>query len=171
MRDIMGRSKPVVGLLNVGEEEEKGTAVVREAHKLLKQAPRLNYAGNIEGRDILPGPQQRIPVDVVVCDGFVGNIVLKFYESSARVFVGLLKSRIPDVFTRPEMADLNRILDYSDLRWRAAPGGEGRAHRLPRRLHANAIKNAIRVALQAARAGLSQHIGAEFALRHTVAPA
>ncbi|HET9480658.1 MAG TPA: phosphate acyltransferase PlsX, partial [Candidatus Polarisedimenticolia bacterium] len=107
MRDLMGRPNPVVGLLNVGEEEEKGTAIVREAHQLLKRAPRLNYAGNIEGRDILPGPQQRIPVDVVVCDGFVGNIVLKFYESSARVFVGLLKERIPDAFDRPEMHDLN----------------------------------------------------------------
>jgi glycerol-3-phosphate acyltransferase PlsX len=171
MRDIMGRSKPVVGLLNVGEEEEKGTAVVREAHKLLKQAPRLNYAGNIEGRDILPGPQQRIPVDVVVCDGFVGNIVLKFYESSARVFVGLLKSRIPDVFTRPEMADLNRILDYSTYGGAPLLGVKG----VPIVCHGastpNAIKNAIRVAIQAARAGLSQHIGAEFAQRHTVAPA
>ena len=171
MRDLMGRSNPVVGLLNVGEEEEKGTAVVREAHQLLKQAPRLNYAGNIEGRDILPGPQQRIPVDVVVCDGFVGNIVLKFYESSARVFVGLLKSRIPDVFTRPEMADLNRILDYSTYGGAPLLG----VHGVPIVCHGastpNAIKNAIRVAIQAARAGLSQHIGAEFAQRHTVAPA
>jgi glycerol-3-phosphate acyltransferase PlsX len=167
----MGRSKPVVGLLNVGEEEEKGTAVVREAHKLLKQAPRLTYAGNIEGRDILPGPQQRIPVDVVVCDGFVGNIVLKFYESSARVFVGLLKSRIPDVFTRPEMADINRILDYSTYGGAPLLGVKG----VPIVCHGastpNAIKNAVRVALQAARAGLSQHIGAEFAQRHPVAPA
>jgi glycerol-3-phosphate acyltransferase PlsX len=171
MRDIMGRPRPVVGLLNVGEEEEKGTAVVREAHKLLKQAPRLNYAGNIEGRDILPGPQQRIPVDVVVCDGFVGNIVLKFYESSARVFVGLLKSRIPDVFTRPEMADLNRILDYSTYGGAPLLGVKG----VPIVCHGastpNAIKNAIGVAIQAARAGLSQHIGAEFAQRHTAAPA
>jgi phosphate acyltransferase len=171
MRDLMGRPNPVVGLLNVGEEEEKGTAVVREAHQLLKQAPRLNYAGNIEGRDILPGPQQRVPVDVVVCDGFVGNIVLKFYESSARVFVGLLKSRIPDVFTRPEMADLNRILDYSTYGGAPLLGVRG----VPIVCHGastpNAIKNAIRVAIQAARAGLSQHIAAEFALRHTAAPA
>ena len=171
MRDIMGRSKPVVGLLNVGEEEEKGTAVVREAHKLLKQAPRLNYAGNIEGRDILPGPQQRVPVDVVVCDGFVGNIVLKFYESSARVFVGLLRERIPDVFTRPEMADLNRILDYSTYGGAPLLGVKG----VPIVCHGastpNAIKNAIRVAIQAARAGLSRHIAAEFAQRHPVAPA
>jgi phosphate acyltransferase len=171
MRDIMGRPKPVVGLLNVGEEEEKGTALVRETHQLLKLAPRLNYAGNIEGRDILPGPQQRIPVDVVVCDGFVGNIVLKFYESSARVFVDLLKERIPDVFTRPEMADLNRILDYSTYGGAPLLGVKG----VPIVCHGasspNAVKNAIRVALQAARAGLSQHIGAEFALRQTVAQA
>jgi glycerol-3-phosphate acyltransferase PlsX len=171
MRDLMGRPKPLVGLLNVGEEEEKGTAVVRKAHQLLKQAPRLNYAGNIEGRDILPGPQQRIPVDVVVCDGFVGNIVLKFYESSARVFVGLLKTRIPDVFSRPEMADLNRILDYSTYGGAPLLGVKG----VPIICHGastpNAIKNAIRVAIQAARAGLSQHIGAEFAQRSTVAQA
>jgi glycerol-3-phosphate acyltransferase PlsX len=171
MRDVMGRPTPVVGLLNVGEEEEKGTAVVRETHQLLKQAPRLNYAGNIEGRDILPGPQQRLHIDVVVCDGFVGNIVLKFYESSARVFVGLLKARIPDVFTRPEMADLNRILDYSTYGGAPLLGVKG----VPIVCHGasspNAIKNAIRVALQAIRSGLSQHIGAEFAQRPTVAQA
>jgi glycerol-3-phosphate acyltransferase PlsX len=171
MRDLMGRPHPVVGLLNVGEEEEKGTAVVREAHQLLKRAPRLNYAGNIEGRDILPGPQQRIPVDVVVCDGFVGNIVLKFYESSARVFVGLLKARIPDAFDRPEMADLNRILDYSTYGGAPLLGVKGVSIVCHGASSPNAIKNAIRVALQAARAGLSQHIGAEFAQRPTAAQA
>ena len=169
MRDLMGRPNPVVGLLNVGEEEEKGTAIVREAHQLLKQAPRLNYAGNIEGRDILPGPQQRIPVDVVVCDGFVGNIVLKFYESSARVFVELLKERIPDAFSRPEMADLNRILDYSTYGGAPLLGVKGVCIVCHGASSPNAIKNAIRVAVQAARAGLSQHIGAEFAQRPTVA--
>jgi phosphate acyltransferase len=171
MRDLMGRPNPVVGLLNVGEEEEKGTTIVREAHQLLKRAPRLNYAGNIEGRDILPGPQQRVPVDVVVCDGFVGNIVLKFYESSARVFVGLLKSRIPDVFSRPEMADLNRILDYSTYGGAPLLGVKGVCIVCHGASSPNAIKNAIRVAVQAARAGLSQHIGAEFAQRPTVAQA
>ena len=169
MRDLMGRPNPVVGLLNVGEEEEKGTAVVREAHQLLKRAPRINYAGNIEGRDILPGPQQRIPVDVVVCDGFVGNIVLKFYESSARVFVGLLKARIPDAFDRPEMADLNRILDYSTYGGAPLLGVKGVSIVCHGASSPNAVKNAIRVAVQAARAGLSQHIGAEFALRQQTA--
>jgi glycerol-3-phosphate acyltransferase PlsX len=101
----------------------------------------------------------------------VGNIVLKFYESSARVFVGLLTARIPDVFSRPEMADLNRILDYSTYGGAPLLGVKG----VPIVCHGassvNAIKNAVRVALQAARSGLSQHIGAEFALRPTAAQA
>jgi glycerol-3-phosphate acyltransferase PlsX len=167
MRDLMGRATPVVGLLNVGEEEEKGTAIVREAHQLLKRAPRLNYAGNIEGRDILPGPQQRIPVDVVVCDGFVGNIVLKFYESSARVFVGLLKERIPDAFDRPEMHDLNRLLDYSTYGGAPLLGIRGVSIICHGSSSPNAIRNGIRVAVQAVRAGLSQHIAAEFAQGET----
>jgi phosphate acyltransferase len=169
MRDLLGRPNPVVGLLNVGEEEEKGTAIVREAHQLLKRAPRINYAGNIEGRDILPGPQQRIPVDVVVCDGFVGNVVLKFYESSARVFVGLLKERIPDAFDRPEMHDLNRLLDYSTYGGAPLLGIRGVAIICHGSSSPNAIKNGIRVAVQAARAGLSQHIAAEFAQSEPVA--
>ena len=168
MRDLMGRANPVVGLLNIGEEEEKGTAIVREAHRLLKQAPRLNYAGNIEGRDILPGPQQRVPVDVVVCDGFVGNIVLKFYESSARVFVGLLKERIPDAFDRPAMHDLNRLLDYSTYGGAPLLGIRGVAIICHGSSSPNAVKNAIRVAVQAVRAGLSQHIAAEFAQSQVV---
>ena len=171
MRDLMGRANPVVGLLNVGEEEEKGTALVREAHLLLKQAPRINYAGNIEGRDILPGPQQRIPVDVVVCDGFVGNVVLKFYESSGALFVELLKERIPDAFDRPAMHDLNRILDYATYGGAPLLGVRGVSIICHGSSSPSAIGNAIRVAVQAARAGLSQHIGAEFALREAAAQA
>ncbi|HET7425150.1 MAG TPA: phosphate acyltransferase PlsX, partial [Gemmatimonadales bacterium] len=170
MRDLMGIATPVVGLLNVGEEEEKGTAVVREAHQLLKQAPRIRYAGNIEGRDILPGPQQRIPVQVVVCDGFVGNIVLKFYESSARVFVGLLRERIPDAFERPEMQDLNRLLDYSTYGGAPLLGVKGISIICHGSSSPNAIKNGIGVAVRAARAGLSQHIATEFAAREPAAP-
>ena len=167
MRDLMGRPNPVVGLLNIGEEEEKGTAIVREAHQLLKRAPRLNYAGNIEGRDILPGPQQRVPVDVVVCDGFVGNIVLKFYESSARVFVGLLKERIPDAFDRPAMHDLNRLLDYSTYGGAPLLGIRGVSIICHGSSSPNAVRNAIRVAVQAVRADLNQHIAAEFAQGET----
>jgi glycerol-3-phosphate acyltransferase PlsX len=169
MRDLLGRSNPSVGLLNIGEEEEKGTAAVREAHQLLKQAPRLNYAGNIEGRDILPGPERRIPVDVVVCDGFVGNVVLKFYEAAARVFVGLMRDRAPDVFERPPVQELARVLDYSEYGGAPLLGVRGVSIICHGASTPNAIKNAIRVAVQAVKAGLNQHIAAEFSLHEAAA--
>ncbi|HYF04430.1 MAG TPA: phosphate acyltransferase PlsX [Patescibacteria group bacterium] len=81
---IIGNENPRVGLLNVGEEEVKGTEVVQQAHELLKNSG-LNFIGNVEGRDIFKGS-----ADVVVCDGFIGNIVLKFGES----MLGFLKSKI-----------------------------------------------------------------------------
>jgi glycerol-3-phosphate acyltransferase PlsX len=169
MRDILGRANPVVGLLNVGEEEEKGTTVVREAHRLLKQSPRLAYAGNIEGRDILPGPQRRTHVDVVVCDGFVGNIVLKFYEAAARVFVGLVMDRAPDVFERPALRELVSVLDYSTYGGAPLLGVRGVSIICHGSSSPNAIRNGIRVALQAVKAGLSAHIAAEFAQREPAA--
>ncbi len=75
-QQIMGVARPTVGLLNVGEEAEKGTQTTRETHAILKTKSAVNFVGNVEGRDILGGK-----VDVVVCDGFEGNIVLKFAES------------------------------------------------------------------------------------------
>jgi phosphate acyltransferase len=83
-REITGIDKPSIGLLNIGEEEIKGTEVVKETYKLLKDS-QLNFIGNIEGRDIFDAK-----ADVVICDGFVGNIILKFAES----FLGMLKSTI-----------------------------------------------------------------------------
>jgi glycerol-3-phosphate acyltransferase PlsX len=164
-RDILGRASPVVGLLNVGEEEEKGTAVVREAHQLLKRSPRLSYTGNIEGRDILPGPQRRTHVDVVVCDGFVGNIVLKFYESAGRMFVGMIMERDPAVLERPALRDLVGLLDYSSYGGAPLLGVRGVSIICHGSSSPNAIKNGIRVALQAVKSGLNAHIAAEFAQR------
>ncbi len=169
MRDVLGRANPVVGLLNVGEEEEKGPAVVREAHQLLKRSPRLRYAGNIEGRDILPGPQRRIAVDVVVCDGFVGNIVLKFYESAARVFVGLVMERAPDVFERPALRELLSVFDYSTYGGAPLLGVRGVSIICHGASSPNAIRNGIRVALQAVRSDLNAHTAAEFAQREPAA--
>ena len=83
-QEIYGIEKPKVGLLSVGEEEEKGNELTFAAHKLLKES-KLNYVGNVEGRDVLNGN-----IDVIVCDGFVGNIVLKFGES----VIGFLKAKL-----------------------------------------------------------------------------
>src|SRR2546426_9549755 len=99
---------------NVGEEDEKGNAVVKEAHQLLKRTAGIHYVGNVEGRDILAGHSRAGPIDVVVCDGFVGNAVLKFYESAGRMFVGLLQRALPDVLGLPEVRMLLQIRDYDE---------------------------------------------------------
>src|SRR4029078_11538361 len=87
--DILGRDNPSVGLLSIGEEPEKGNAVVKEANQLLGQAD-INFQGNVEGRDLPKGESDRGRIDVVVCDGFVGNVLLKFYESLAPVLLSLV---------------------------------------------------------------------------------
>ena len=171
MRDVLRRPSPVVGLLNVGEEEEKGNAITREAHNLLKRSRRLHYIGNIEGRDIVAGHHKYGEVDVVVCDGFVGNVVLKFYESVGRLFVGLVKQRVPDLLQRPELKELFRILDYSEYGGAPLLGVKGVSIICHGASPANAIKNAIRVAVQSVEADLSKHIGAEFAEDETAAQA
>ena len=163
MRDVLQRPSPTVGLLNVGEEEEKGNAITREAHDLLKRSPRLHYIGNIEGRDIVAGHHKYGVVDVVVCDGFVGNVVLKFYESVGRLFVGLVKQLVPDLLQRAELRELFRILDYSEYGGAPLLGVKGVSIICHGASPANAYKNAVRVAVQSVEADLSKHIGAEFA--------
>jgi glycerol-3-phosphate acyltransferase PlsX len=171
MRDVLRRPSPTVGLLNVGEEEEKGNAISRETHALLRRSPRLHYIGNIEGRDIVAGHHKFGVVDVVVCDGFVGNVILKFYESVAHLFVNLVKERAPDVLGRPEIKELFRFLDYSEYGGAPLLGVKGISIICHGASTANAIKNAIRVAVQSVEVDLSRHIGAEFAQREAGAPA
>lgn len=164
MRDVLGRSEPRVGLLNVGEEDEKGNAVAREAHAALKAHERLNYVGNIEGRDVVVPHPVHGRIDVVVCDGFVGNIVLKFYESIGKLVGNLMKRESPALLTNPDMKPLMRFLDYSQYGGAPLLGVKG----VPIFCHgsssANAIKNAIRKAVESVRGDLSAHIAAEFAL-------
>lgn len=171
MRDILGRINPGVGLLNVGEEEEKGNGVVREAHQLLRARTGINYLGNIEGRDIVTGLVPRGAIDVVVCDGFVGNVVLKFYESAAKLFVSLVAQRAPDIAERPAVRELFRHLDYSSYGGAPLLGIKGVSIICHGASPANAFRNAVRVAVQAVQADLSRHIGAEFAQREPAAQA
>ncbi|NOT08166.1 MAG: phosphate acyltransferase PlsX [Gemmatimonadales bacterium] len=165
MRDIMERPSPKVGLLNVGEEEEKGTTVVKEAHRLLKHDARLNYIGNIEGRDILGGHPKHGRLDVVVCDGFVGNVVLKFYESVMLLIRQLAANEAPDMWERKEIRAAFRMLDYSQYGGAPLLGVRGISIICHGSSNANAIRHAIRVAVQSAEVQLSKHIGAEFAER------
>jgi len=160
-RDVLGRNNPTVGLLNIGEEEEKGNAVVKEAHQLLKQTTGIHYIGNIEGREIPVGEARGQRLDVVTCDGFVGNVVLKFYESAGRVFVSLIKRQAPDVLQRPRWASAQRTR-LRDVRRSTAAGVQGVVIICHGASPAKAIKNAIRVAAQAVRSHLSDDIAAEF---------
>jgi glycerol-3-phosphate acyltransferase PlsX len=113
-RELLGIERPRVGLLNIGEEETKGTSTLRETYRLLK-ASYLNFVGNVEGRDILRGV-----ADVVVCDGFVGNVLLKFGESLAAVWRSRLRAlgsrdlwrRLLLWLFRPTLRRLLREFDY-----------------------------------------------------------
>jgi glycerol-3-phosphate acyltransferase PlsX len=161
MRDVMARAEPVVGLLNVGEEEGKGTALIKEAHLVLKAATGLNYVGNIEGRDILGGHQKLGRVDVVVCDGFVGNIVLKFYESVLDLIRHLAEEE--GLWDRPETQRAFAMLDYSQYGGAPLLGVQGYAIVCHGRSNTNAIMHAIRVAVHSVEAEMNQHIAARFA--------
>jgi len=169
MRDILSRPTPKVGLLNVGEEEEKGTALVKEAHRLLAHDTRLNYIGNIEGRDILGGHPKHGRLDVVVCDGFVGNVVLKFYESVMYLVRHLAEEAAPDMWERKEIRSAFRMLDYSQYGGAPLLGVKGVSIICHGSSNANAIHHAIRVAVQSVDVGLAKHIGAEFAERDAAA--
>ena len=162
-RDVLGRATPTVGLLNVGEEDEKGNAVTKEAHQLLKQTPGVKYVGNVEGREIPAGEARGQPLDVVACDGFVGNVVLKFYESAARVFVSLMKREVPEVLKLPGMANVLKVLDYATYGGAPLLGVRGVVIICHGSSPAKAIKNAIRVAVQSVSSHLSDDIAAEFA--------
>jgi len=162
-RDVLGRPQPAVGLLNIGEEDEKGNAVVKEAHQLFKTATNFTYLGNVEGRDIPAGECRGAPLDVVVCDGFVGNILLKFYESAARVFVSLLKQEIPDILKRPEMGKVLKVLDYSTYGGAPLLGVRGVSIICHGSSQPKAIRNAIRVAVQMVENEMDRHIDAELA--------
>jgi glycerol-3-phosphate acyltransferase PlsX len=158
-RDVLRREHPAVGLLNIGEEEEKGNEAVRETYQLLKDDPGLRFVGNVEGRDILAGR-----CDVVVCDGFVGNVVLKFYESIARLFTELLRREMDaTVLTSEGMQRVFRKLDYSEYGGAPLLGVQGISIICHGSSPTRAIKNAIRVAVQSIQSKVSQHIAAELA--------
>lgn len=153
---VLGRANPVVGLLSIGEEPEKGNAVVKEAHQLFRVAG-LNFRGNIEGRDLPAGECDRGPIDVVVCDGFVGNVVLKFYEAVAPMIVGLLRDRAE--LDQRVMAAAFKHLDYTEYGGAPLLGVRGISIISHGKSSDRALKNAIKVAAQAAQSRLDEHIG------------
>jgi glycerol-3-phosphate acyltransferase PlsX len=153
--DILGRDNPAVGLMSIGEEPEKGNAAVKEAHQLLTTAG-LNFIGNVEGRDLPTGECDRGPIDIVVCDGFVGNVVLKFYESIAPFIIGLLKDAGVE---ESKLTSALKQLDYSEHGGAPLLGVRGVSIISHGKSSPRAIKNALKVAVQAVERRMDEHIG------------
>lgn len=157
MRDAMGRENPRVGLLNIGEEPGKGDEVTMETFELLKVDAGLNFIGNIEGRDIVGGD-----CDVIVCDGFVGNILLKFYESVAGYIVDLLKAELDTVEdSNVDLEHVFRVLDYAEYGGAPLLGLGGVSIICHGGSPPKAIRNALIVAARAIRSGLVEHSAEE----------
>ncbi len=161
MERLFQVSSPRVGLLANGEEEGKGNEQVQLAHQLLKESATtlgLNFIGNIEGRDIPTGG-----ADVVVCDGFVGNVVLKLSEGLSETLIDLIKAQIASdlpgklagAVVRPRLRKLVKRLDYAEYGGVPLLGVNGSAIISHGRSRAKAIKNALRVARQTAETNVA----------------
>jgi glycerol-3-phosphate acyltransferase PlsX len=152
----MGRSDPAVGLLSNGEEEGKGDERVREAYARLKRS-QVNFIGNVEPKEILAGR-----ADVVIADGFVGNIAIKMAEATADLIFRSMRAEIPrtvrgkagGLLIRPAVNRLRGQLDWREFGGAPLLGIDGVAVVAHGRSDARAIKNAVRVAKQAVEAGL-----------------
>lgn len=147
-RDLLGYAAPRVSLLSIGEEEGKGNSQVKEAYELLKMAHNLNFIGNAEGRDIFTGD-----VDVVVCDGFVGNVVVKMSEGLAaslvrmlkRVFTSGVMPALGALLARGAFRNFARTIDYAEYGGAPLLGLQGLAIVCHGRSNARAMTNAIRM--------------------------
>jgi len=150
-RHLLKKKKPVVGLLNIGEEESKGTETLQEAYKLLRDSG-LNFIGNIEGRDFFTGK-----CDVIVCDGFAGNVVLKMTESILDMMITLITkeiqkdwlARMGALLCKPAFESIRKETNYEEAGGALLLGVDGVViigHGIS---SAKAIKNAIRVAREA----------------------
>jgi glycerol-3-phosphate acyltransferase PlsX len=159
-RYAMGISNPSVGLLSNGEEDSKGNELTRETNTLLR-ATSLNYSGYVEGRDIFKGT-----VDVVVCDGFVGNVVLKLAEGLSDAAGKMLKveilkswiSKLGYLFVQGAFNRFKKIVDYAEYGGAPLLGINGVGMICHGGSNIKAIKNAIRFAHEYARSGVTEHV-------------
>src|SRR6478609_3596530 len=172
-RSIFGTKRPKVGLLSIGEEETKGNLLTREAFQLLKQLP-LNFVGNVEGRDLYNGN-----VDVIVADGFVGNVALKISEGVVNLVRAALKEALQATVTRQvgyllsrsAFTDFKKRLDHTEYGGAPLLGLKGVSIITHGSSNANAIKNAIRVASEFAENRVNDEIEKGIAALRTAAVA
>lgn len=157
---ILNNASPKVGLLNIGEEESKGTGFLKEAYGLLELSG-LNFIGNIEGRDLFTGE-----CDVIVCDGLVGNVALKVSESTSHALIEMLKrglksnfmSKLGALLAKGALNSLKNKMDYAEYGGAPLLGIDGTCIICHGSSNAKAIKNAIRVAGEEVIKGVNKHI-------------
>lgn len=162
-RVIFRNPRPRVGILSIGEEEHKGNELTRAATVLLKSLP-LNFIGNVEGRDIYSGG-----TDVIVCDGFIGNVALKVSEGLVDMIRKMLTEslqatvarKVGYLLARDAFKDFRKRIDYSEYGGAPLLGIKGVCIIAHGRSNGNAIRNAIRVAAEFAGGGINERIGAE----------
>jgi glycerol-3-phosphate acyltransferase PlsX len=159
-RLICRMDRPRVGLLSIGEEEHKGNELTKGATPLLKQLP-INYIGNVEGRDVYSGQ-----ADVIVCDGFIGNVALKVSEGLVETIKYIIQEsltatvtrKIGYVLSRAAFDDFKKRLDYSEYGGAPLLGVKGVCIICHGRSNPNAIKNAIRVAFEFSEGRVNEEI-------------
>ncbi|MEO8188700.1 MAG: phosphate acyltransferase PlsX [Acidobacteriota bacterium] len=164
-----GKPNPSIGLMSIGEEDSKGTDRTKEAFKGLKEAG-LNFIGNVEGRDVFTGK-----VDVIVTDGFTGNVILKVSESLSEMVEQLLREEIKKtlqasvgfLLSRSAFRSFKTRLDYSEYGGAPLLGLKGCVIICHGRSSAKAIKNAIRLAAEFSRQNLAEKIQSSIAELHT----
>ena len=171
-RAIFGILRPRVGLLSIGQEEHKGNELTREAYGLLKKLP-LDFLGNVEGRDLYNGK-----ADVIICDGFIGNVALKISEGLVETITYMLKEALSStisakmgyVLSRQAYADFKKRLDYSEYGGAPLLGVKGCAIVCHGSSNPNAIKNAIRVAAEGSAARINERIEEELGQLRATTP-
>lgn len=159
---VMHIRSPRVGLLNIGEEPEKGSELTLAAYPLLKQSP-INFIGMVEAKEIINGN-----LDVVVADGFTGNLILKFGESMSSFIIDLLKAELlknpitwlASILLLPAILSIKKKVDSNEIGGAPILGVNGICIKAHGRAKAKAIKNAIRVAAEAVREGMVENIKA-----------
>jgi phosphate acyltransferase len=162
-RVVLHTPRPKVGLLSIGEEEHKGNESTRAATPLLKSLP-LDFVGNVEGRDVYTGR-----TNVIVCDGFIGNVALKVSEGIVEMVKQMLQEslratitrQIGFVLSRKAFSDFKKRVDYSEYGGAPLLGVRGICIICHGRSNANAIKNAIRVAAEFSTGNVNQRIEEE----------
>lgn len=152
VEDVWQRPTPRVGLLNIGEEPEKGDELTVEAHALLRDSD-LNFVGNIEGRDVV-----NATCDVLVADGFVGNVLLKFYESIMGLLKTLMIGALEEKKIELDLVEVFRSFDYTEYGGAPLLGVNGVSIICHGGSPPNAIRNAIRVAIQAVESDMVGHM-------------